>query len=121
MKTAAQLLATIKTHPDISQAGMILCHNGIVREFDRDGRGVSGLRVFVDHQVLKHIITENKRKPGIVDIQVDIAEGVDLAVGDDVMVLAVAGDIRENVIAVLEATLNAIKKTATRKEQFYKA
>lgn len=119
MKTAAQLLASIKTHPNIRQAGMILCHNGIVRAFDRQGRNVTGLRVVVDHQKLDHIITKNKCKPGIVDVQVDIAEGVDLAVGDDVMVLAVAGDIRENVIAVLEATLNAIKSSATRKEQFY--
>ena len=119
MKSAAQLLASLKAHPDIGQAGMILCHNGIVRAFDRQGRKVSGLRVSVDHHALDHIIAENKGKAGIVDIQVDIAEGADLAVGDDVMVLAVAGDIRENVIAVLEATLNAIKETATRKEQFY--
>ena len=89
MKTAAQLLATMKAHPKIRQAGMILCHNGIVREFDREGRNVTGLRVSVDHRVLEQIIAENKRRPGIVDIQVDIAEGVDLAVGDDVMVLAV--------------------------------
>lgn len=120
MQTISQLLARIKAHPDIAQAGMILCHNGIVREYDRQGRGVTGLRVFVDHGVLDRIITENRRKPGIVDIQVDIAEGQDLAVGDDVMMLAVAGDVRENVIAVLEATLNAIKESATTKEQFYR-
>ena len=53
-------------------------------------------------------------------IQVDIAADRDLAVGDDVMLLAVAGDIRENVIATLSDTLNAIKATVTSKTEFFK-
>jgi molybdopterin synthase catalytic subunit len=40
-------------------------------------------------------------------------------VGDDVMLLLVAGDIRENVIPVLYDTLNAIKTTVTEKTEFY--
>jgi molybdopterin synthase catalytic subunit len=43
-----------------------------------------------------------------------------LSVGDDVMFLVVAGDIRENVLATLEKTLNAIKTTVTRKTEFFK-
>ena len=40
------LIERVKAHPQISRAGMILCHNGIVREFDRSGaRRVIGLRV----------------------------------------------------------------------------
>jgi molybdopterin synthase catalytic subunit len=40
-------------------------------------------------------------------------------VGDDVMVLVVAGDIRDTVIAVLERTLNAVKSTVTSKTEFF--
>ncbi len=65
------------------------------------------------------MIAENKQKPGIVDILVEIAEDRDLAVGDDVMYLVVAGDIREHVIAALTETLNAVKSTVTRKQQYY--
>jgi molybdopterin synthase catalytic subunit len=35
------------------------------------------------------------------------------------MLLVVAGDIRETVIAVLNDTLNAIKTTVTRKTEFF--
>ena len=115
----SDLIAKIKTHPDYSKVGMILCHNGVVRQTSRDGRNVSGLRVSVDHHKLMDILEENRQKPGIVDIQVDIIENRDLTVGDDVMFLVVAGDIREHVIACLQDTLNAIKTQVTRKTQFY--
>ena len=115
-----KMLNTIKRHPDYDQAGMILCHNGIVRSTSRDGRMVNGLRLCVDHETLDQIISEQKQKPGIIDIQVEIAEDKDLKVGDDVMLLVVAGDIRENVIAVLTETLNKIKSTVTDKTEFYR-
>jgi len=113
------MLEAIKKHPDYEKVGMILCHNGVVRGTSRDGRAVEGLRVAVDHQKLAHIISEQKKIAGIVDIKVEIAEDRDLAVGDDVMLLLVAGDIRENVIAVLTDTLNLIKGTVTSKTEFF--
>jgi molybdopterin synthase catalytic subunit len=113
------LIEKIKEHPDYPKVGMILCHNGVVRHTSRDGHEVSGMRISVDHKKLKKILEENRKKPGIIDIQVDIVENQDLAVGDDVMFLVVAGDIRENVISCLRDTLNAIKKRVTLKTQFY--
>ena len=112
------MLESIKKHPDYHKVGMILCHNGVVRGTSRDGLAVNGLRVAVDHQRLTDIISAQKKKAGIVDITVEIAEDRDLAVGDDVMVLLVAGDIRENVIEVLTDTLNQIKTTVTQKTEF---
>jgi len=114
-----KLMQEIKAHPDLDNAGMILCHNGVVRATSRDGRQVKGLRVAVDHKKLEQILAAQKRKPGIIDIKVEIAENTDLAVGDDVMLLLVAGDIRENVIAVLTETLNLIKSTVTEKTEYY--
>ena len=114
-----RILESIKNHPDFEKVGMVLCHNGVVRGTSRDGRAVKGLRVAVDHQKLAHIISEQKKIAGIVDIKVEIAEDRDLAVGDDVMLLLVAGDIRENVIAVLTDTLNLIKSTVTRKTEYF--
>jgi len=43
----------------------------------------------------------------------------DLAVGDDVMLLVVAGDIRETVIATLSDTLNEIKASVTSKTEYF--
>jgi len=113
------LVEKIKAHPDYPKVGMILCHNGVVRQTSRGGREVSGLRISVDHETLRQILAENRQKPGIIDIQVEIVENQNLAVGDDVMFLVVAGDIRENVIACLRDTLNAIKTRVTSKSQFY--
>ena len=53
------------------------------------------------------------------DIKVEIAADRDLAVGDDVMLLVVAGDIRENVIQILTDTLRLIKSTVTGKTEYF--
>ena len=116
---AIDLMNRVKTHPDFHRAGMVLCHNGVVRATSRDGREVSGLRVKVDDDRLKVILSKARQRPGIVDVRVEIAADCDLVVGDDVMLLVVAGDVRENVIATLEETLNAIKTTVTSKTEFF--
>ncbi len=114
-----RMLESIKQNPDFEKVGMVLCHNGVVRATSRNGRRVDGLRVTVDHPGLEQIVSRQKQKPGIFDIQVEIAENRDLAVGEDVMLLAVAGDIRENVIAVLAETLDLIKTTVTAKTEYF--
>ena len=113
------IMEKVKSHPDFSKAGMVLCHNGVVRENSRDGRPVSGLEIKVDHDRLAEILAEKRAVPGIVDIQVHIRENQKLVVGDDVMFLVVAGDIRENVIQTLSDTLNLIKAEVTEKTQFF--
>jgi len=65
------------------------------------------------------VIAENKKRPGIIEIRAEIADEQNLGVGDDIMLLVVAGDIRENVIAALSDTLNAIKTTVTHKTEFF--
>jgi molybdopterin synthase catalytic subunit len=115
----SRMIGAIKKHPDYPRAGMILCHNGVVRETSRDGRKVTGLRVQVDHKRLAQVIEAHKKRPGIVDILIEINEDQDLQVGDDVMMLVVAGDIRETVIGTLSDTLNAVKTTVTHKTEFF--
>ena len=90
-----------------------------MRETSRDGRKCPGIAGRVDHDRLQRILNEQRIRPGIIDIRVAIAEDRDLAVGDDVMILIVAGDIRENVIAVLTDTLNQIKTTVTEKTEYF--
>ncbi len=117
--TLAEMVAQMKAHPRFSEAGMILAHNGVVRENSRDGKPVSGLEIQVDHDRLEQILAKERAREGILDIQVHIQENRPLKVGDDVMYLVVAGNIRENVIAALTDTLNQIKEEATRKTQFF--
>jgi len=115
----AAMIADIRRRLDFHKAGMLLCHNGVVRGHARDGRKVKGLRVAVDRARLDRILAVQRKRPGIIDIRVAIAEDRDLAVGEDVMILVVAGDIRETVIAVLTDTLNLIKTTVTEKTEYF--
>lgn len=99
------------------RAGMILIHNGIVRNSSRSGEPVAKIDVSVDRAKLDEILNEARQFPGIVAVEVEINEGV-LEVGDDVMLLGVAGDIRENVLNCLSGTLNRIKKEVTSKKEY---
>lgn len=110
----------IKKNPDYGKVGMILSHNGVVRQTSRDGRRVTGIEIRIDRGKLDAIIAESRKREGIVDVLVELAEeGTFLPVGSDVMMLVVAGDIRENVIDTLTATLNAIKATVTAKTEYF--
>jgi molybdopterin synthase catalytic subunit len=114
----AALINRIKSRPDYGKVGMILCHNGVVRETSRDGQLVSGLTLTADRETLEVILAEQRARPGIIDVLAEIREG-SLNVGDDVMYIVVAGDIRDRVIPVLEETLNAIKKRVTFKTEHF--
>ena len=114
-----RLIDQVKAHPRFNEAGMILAHNGVVRATSRDGRAVTGLQVAVDNDRLAHILQQYRQREGIVDILVEIAADRDLSIGDDVMALVVAGDIRETVIDTLRDALNDIKSTVTTKTEYF--
>lgn len=115
MTTIHELIEEVKSNPRIDRAGMILCHNGIVRGFSRGGKEVSKLRVKANRKELEKMIDETRKKPGIVDLKVHINEGV-LGIGDDVLLVVVAGDIRENTFPVLIELVDRIKRSILEKE-----
>jgi molybdopterin synthase catalytic subunit len=112
----SDMIEMVKSHPEYHNAGMILCHNGVVRSTSRDGKPVTELDVRVDINRLAEIIAEMKQRPGIVEIIAEVREGK-LMVGEDVMMVVVAGDFRENVFSTLMDTVNAIKKDVTSKTE----
>ncbi|MDY0375340.1 MAG: molybdenum cofactor biosynthesis protein MoaE [Desulfobacterium sp.] len=115
-----RMIEQVKSLPDYPKVGMILSHNGVVRSTTREGREVTGLRVSVDQEGLDRLIKEQKKRPGIVEVLVEIRADQDLAVGQDVMAIVVAGDIRERVIETLTDTLEQVKTKITTKQQFFK-
>lgn len=110
------LIGRIKRRPDYGRVGMILCHNGVVRETARDGRRVKRMTVQADRIRLEAILTEMRKRPGIVEILAEVREGR-LDVGEDVMMVVVAGDYRENCFPVLQDAVNAIKRDVTKKKE----
>ena len=111
-----EMVAQIKANPRISEAGMILCHNGIVRGTSREGRKVSGFNVKANHEALTRIISEIKSRPGIIEVLAEVNEGI-LEVGDDIMIVAIAGDIRDHVFPALQDLIHNIKQQITEKEE----
>jgi molybdopterin synthase catalytic subunit len=113
------LIARVKAHPQISGAGMILCHYGIVREFDRSrARRVRGLRVVVNRSEIERIRLWAKSRPGIVAVEIEAFDG-EFHVSDDLLYVVVAGDVRENVFAVTREIVERIKADGVRKTELY--
>ncbi len=107
--TVEQWLDEIKRQADPEQLGMILVHNGIVRGTSKLGKEVKGMRLSCDEAKLTALVDTQKRKPGISAVKVWINKG-DLKVGDDLMLLLVAGRFRTDVLPVFEEILSIIKK-----------
>lgn len=88
--------------------GMILVHNGVVRATSRDGQSISALELVVDREAERKAVERVSAMPGIAYVRVWINEGR-LAVGDDIMFVVVAGDIREHVFSALQSLVGEIK------------
>ncbi|MCD6320529.1 MAG: molybdenum cofactor biosynthesis protein MoaE [Candidatus Desulfofervidaceae bacterium] len=111
-----RLVEKIRCHSDFDKVGMIACHLGVVRGSSRQGQPVKRMEVRVNQKVIREIIDEAKREPGIIEILVEVQGGV-LRVGESVMAVAVAGDFREHVFPVLERVVNLIKQKAVLKKE----
>ena len=111
-------IAEMKKEPGFAEnVGMVLVHNGVVRAWSRaDRSAVTSINVFPDREKIETLRQEHEKKPGIYKILVEAKEG-NLAPGDDLLFIIVAGDIRENVKPVLADLLDRIKSEAVRKEE----
>ena len=116
----SQMVAKLKQEPGFTDnVGMILIHNGVVRGWSRKDRSpVAEINITPDYDRIQAICAELSKRPGIFKI---IAEGRGglLKPGDDVLVLIVAGDIRENVKPVLAELLDRVKAEAFTKEEHF--
>jgi molybdopterin synthase catalytic subunit len=116
----ASLIEEIKQHPRFDEVGMVLSQSGYVRRLSRNGKEVTGFQVDVDDEKCRQVINEELTKPGIVDIKLEFNAGKVLGIGDEVMLLVVAGDNRDNVFASLERTLNRLEEVGAKsKKEFF--
>ena len=115
-----EMIEKIKGHPDSEKIGMIASHVGVVRGTSRDGRDVTGIEVAYDHEKIKIILQNIKQLSGIVQVLVNTNEG-NLKVGDEILAVAVAGDIRDNVFPALIKAVDHIKKDASKKKELFRA
>jgi len=110
------MIENIKANPNFHKAGMIASHLGVVRSFSRDGKAVSGVHVEFDTGKIDEIMRDIKSRPGIVEILIEANSG-HLDVGDEIVTVMVAGDIRDNVFPALIDAVNRLKSEASRKKE----
>ncbi len=114
--TFVEFVNNFKKNIDYDKVGMILFHNGVVRGTSRDGEKISTINVKVDYEKLNKILKDFSNKNGIFKVDAYAFEG-EFNIGDDLLFIGVAGDIRENVFPVLQHLVNKIKKEAIKKEE----
>lgn len=112
------MVEKMKAHPEYPKMGMIASHLGVVRGTSLDGRGVKGIEVSFDGDMVDKIVHEIKRMPGIIEVMVETYGGR-LEVGDEVMTVLVGGDIRDNVFPALIRAVNRIKSEASAKKELF--
>lgn len=98
----------VKSQLASAAIGMILAHQGIVRGTSRSGEPVRGMVLRVGRDRLEEVLAEAGTWPGVFAVRGWVNEG-SLSVGDDIMKVLVAGDIRDNVIAALQRLVSLIK------------
>lgn len=106
--TIDEWMREIGSLPGSEAVGMMLAHRGVVRGTSRSGEAVRGMVLSVDRDSLRQVLDEARMWPGVFAVRGWVAEG-ELSVGDDIMRLVVAGDIREHVFEALGRLVSRIK------------
>lgn len=114
----SQTIRELKQRPEFTDnVGMILIHNGVVRNWSRTDRArVTALEVTPDHDRIEGLRQEYLQRPGIWEIVIEARSGT-MQPGDDLLFIVVAGDIRENIKPVLAELLDRIKAEAVQKRE----
>jgi len=107
----------VKALPNADGAGMLLVHRGIVRGTTRGGDAVTGMMLSVDREKLEQVLAEAATWEGVVAVRAWVNEG-SLGVGDDIMSVLVAGDIREHVFDALQQLVRIIKTEVVAEEEY---
>jgi len=114
-----RMIMKLRQHREAAKIGMIATHMGVVRANSRKGGDVTGIEVAFDHEAIRSIVEDSRKMKGIIEVLVDTNEGR-LEVGEEIMAVAVAGDIRENVFPALIQTVDRLKAEASKKKEFFK-
>ncbi|WP_419785293.1 molybdenum cofactor biosynthesis protein MoaE [Pseudodesulfovibrio sp.] len=113
-----KVIAELKSESGFADnVGMILVHNGVVRGWSRaDHSQVTDIEIQSDPEKIEEIRKEIEAREGIYRAVAHANSGR-MKPGDDVLLLVVAGDIRENVKPALADFLDRVKSEAVSKRE----
>lgn len=122
-------LREAKVDPSFRACGMYLIHNGTVRETPKaevrgietegvkPGSKVGGMAFSYDEDKVAAAVASARALPGIGYVRVWLNSGV-LAVGDDIMLVLIGGDIRPRVVDALQELIDTIKHECVVEREF---
>ncbi len=121
-------LKEAKQAPQAEGIGMYLFHNGVVRRSakalvragDLSAAPVSGMRFSYDAAAVEAAVAEARTLPGIRYVRVWLNEGA-LAVGDDIMLVLIGGDIRPHVVDALQQLVGRIKNECVTETELHES
>ena len=119
-------LKEAKEDPSAAECGMYLVHNGTVRQTARarvrqgadNTDAVTGMYFRYDAEKVQQAIRKLRELPGVFYARVWLNEGL-LALGDDIMLVLIGGDIRPHVIDALQALVGTIKNECVVEEELF--
>ena len=119
-------LKEAKEDPSAAECGMYLIHNGTVRQTARarvrqgaeNTEAVTGIVFRYDAEKVEQAILKAKEMTGVFFIRVWLNEGL-LALGDDIMLVLIGGDIRPHVIDALQSLVGMIKNDCVVEEELF--
>ena len=106
----------VKETADPASLGMILVHDGVVRGTSKSGEPIQGMRLSYNKQKLDHIVSGLRSREGIIDVRVWINSGK-LKVGDDIMLVLVAGRFRTDILPIFAELLTTIKNEIVQEDE----
>ena len=118
-------LREAKESPEGAECGMYLFHNGVVRvtakraaRLGEDLPPVCGMVFDYDAVKVAAAIENARTMPGIHHVRVWLAQG-QLAVGDDIMLVLVGGDVRPHVVDALQSLVGELKTNCVTETEVY--
>lgn len=117
-------LREAKSAPNADKIGMYLTHDGVVRatakaqvrEGANDAGPVTGMTFSYDAKKVEAAVARTYRMDGIFYVKVWLNEG-ELAVGDDIMLVLIGGDIRPHVVDALQSLVGTIKSECVTEDE----
>lgn len=107
------ILQSIKSNPNLKEAGAILSFTGIVRNVSNEGKLVKNIKIDayddLAYETINKISNEIKKKFGIIDIKIIHLKG-DFKISEDLVYVIVASAHREEGFDALREAVEKYKK-----------
>ncbi len=110
------LIRSIKSNSNLDNLGMILVHNGIVRGTSKNEKPITGMIVDYNDKKLKALKEKVGQLEFVESIEITINKGK-LKVGDDIMVVVLAGNNRKRLIPLFEEIIEEIKQNIVEEKE----